>query len=80
MSYDPNAKIDRFIRESVLEEKNVDFTKLIEAKENIERLNHTFSGIEAEIRELEESSRSMTPAKTRRTGCLWMISKSYIKR
>ena len=54
MSYDPNAKIDRFIRESVLEEKNVDFTKLIEAKENIERLNHTFSGIEAEIRELEE--------------------------
>ena len=29
MSYDPEAKIDRFIRESVLEEKNVDFRKLI---------------------------------------------------
>ena len=33
MSYDPNARIDRFIRESVLEERNVDFGKLIEAKE-----------------------------------------------
>ena len=53
MSYDPNAKIDRFIRESVLEEKNVDFTKLIEAKGNIERLNETFSMIQEEIAELE---------------------------
>ncbi len=53
MSYDPNAKIDQFIRESVLEEKNVDFTKLIQAKENIERLNQTFSAIEGEIGELE---------------------------
>ena len=54
MSYDPNAKIDRFIRESVLEERNVDFTKLIEAKGNIERLNETFSMIQAEIGELEQ--------------------------
>lgn len=53
MSYDPNAKIDRFIRESVLEERNVDFTKLIEAKGNIERLNETFSIIQAEIGELD---------------------------
>ena len=53
MSYDPNAKIDKFIRESVLEERNVDFTKLIEAKGNIERLNETFSMIQAEIGELE---------------------------
>lgn len=53
MSYDPNAKIDRFIRESVLEEKNVDFSKLIEARENIERLNGMFSGIQNEIGELE---------------------------
>ena len=53
MSYDPNAKIDKFIRESVLEERNVDFTKLIEAKGNIERLNETFSMIQAEIVELE---------------------------
>ena len=54
MSYDPNAKIDRFIRESVLEEKNVDFSKLIEARENIERLNGMFSNIQSEIGELEE--------------------------
>lgn len=53
MSYDPNAKIDRFIRESVLEEKNVDFSKLIEARENIERLNGMFSSIQSEIGELE---------------------------
>ena len=53
MSYDPAAKIDRFIRESVLEEKNVDFSKLIEAKNNIERLNHTFHAVQEEIEELE---------------------------
>ena len=52
MSYDPEAKIDRFIRESVLEEKNVDFTKLIEAKNNIERLNTTFHVVQEEIEEL----------------------------
>lgn len=54
MSYDPDARVDRFIRESVLEEKNVDFSKLIEAKENIERLNHTFQMIAEEVRELEK--------------------------
>lgn len=52
MSYDPEAKIDRFIRESVLEERNVDFTKLIEAKTNIERLNMTFHAVQEEIEEL----------------------------
>lgn len=54
MSYDPDAKIDKFIRESVLEERNVDFSKLIEAKGNIERLNETFSLIQEEIDELEK--------------------------
>ncbi len=53
MAYDPNAKIDRFIRESVLEEKNVDFSKLVEAKRNIERLNDTFSLVQEEVEELE---------------------------
>ena len=53
MSYDPNARIDRFIRESVLEERNVDFGKLIEAKENIERLNENFAIIQQEIGELD---------------------------
>lgn len=54
MSYDPNAKIDQFIRVSVLEEKKVDFTKLVEAKNNINTLNATFEKIDAEIKELEE--------------------------
>lgn len=53
MSYDPNAKIDQFIRESVLEERNVDFKKLIEAKENIEQLNDNFHRIQEEISELD---------------------------
>jgi energy-coupling factor transporter ATP-binding protein EcfA2 len=54
MSYDPNAKIDRFIRESVLEEKKVDFSKLVEAKNNISILNANFEKIDAEIVELDE--------------------------
>ncbi len=54
MSYDPNARIDRFIRESVLEERNVDFGKLIEAKENIEQLNENFEIVQQEIGELDE--------------------------
>ena len=53
MSYDPNARIDQFIRESVLEERNVDFGKLIEAKENIGRLNENFAIIQQEIDELD---------------------------
>ncbi|MDO4343774.1 MAG: SbcC/MukB-like Walker B domain-containing protein [Eubacteriales bacterium] len=53
MSYDPNAKIDQFIRESVLEERNVDFKKLIEAKANIEQLNDNFNMIQEEISELD---------------------------
>ncbi|WP_430509721.1 SbcC/MukB-like Walker B domain-containing protein [Gottfriedia solisilvae] len=52
MSYDPNAKIDQFIRESVLEEKKVDFSKLVEAKNNIDTLNMSFAFIAAEIEEL----------------------------
>ncbi|MGN6715263.1 SbcC/MukB-like Walker B domain-containing protein [Anaerocolumna jejuensis] len=54
MSYDPDAKIDQFIRESVLEEKKVDLSKLVEAKSNIDMLNATFEKIDAEIKELEE--------------------------
>lgn len=54
MSYDPDAKIDKFIRESVLEEKKVDFSKLVEAKNNISILNNTFEKIDAEITELQE--------------------------
>ncbi len=52
MTYDPEAKIDKFIKESVLEDKKVDFSKLIEARENIGKLNRTFDQIQAEIEEL----------------------------
>lgn len=54
MSYDPDSKIDQFIRESVLEEKKVDLSKLVEAKNNIETLNATFEKIDAEIKELDD--------------------------
>ncbi len=53
MTYDPEAKIDAFIKESVLEDRRVDFSRLIEAKENIERLNQTFLVVQAELKELE---------------------------
>lgn len=53
MSYDPNAKIDQFIRESVLEERKVDFSKLVEAKNNIDKLNTHFKIIDDEIKELD---------------------------
>lgn len=53
MSYDPNAKIDQFIRESVLDKKVVDFSKLVEAKNNIDTLTANFEIIDAEIKELE---------------------------
>lgn len=54
MSYDPDAKIDQFIRENVLEEKKVDLSKLIEVKNNIDALNKNFELIDKEIKELNE--------------------------
>ncbi|MGN1350419.1 MAG: SbcC/MukB-like Walker B domain-containing protein [Anaerovoracaceae bacterium] len=53
MSYDPGDKIDQFIRKNVLEERKVDFSKLVEAKRNIDALTDTFQAIDSEIRELE---------------------------
>lgn len=54
MSYDPNAKMDQFIRESVLEKKKVDFSKLVETKNNIDSLTAAFKIIDTEIQELEK--------------------------
>lgn len=54
MSYNPNSKIDQFIRESVLEEKELKLTKLIEAKANIDHLNARLLDIENEITALDE--------------------------
>lgn len=53
MSYDPDAKIDSFIRESVLEEKKVDLSKLSEIKKNIDTLTGTIEKIDTEISELD---------------------------
>lgn len=54
MSYNPESKIDQFIRESVLEEKPLDFSKLVEAKQNIDSLTANFSAIDDEIQRLEK--------------------------
>lgn len=54
MSYNPDSKIDQFIRESVLEEKPLDFSKLVEAKKNIDSLTVNFLAIDDEIQELEK--------------------------
>lgn len=54
MSYDPNAKIDTFIRESVLEAKNVDLSKLIKAKENIDIMSDQLTRIKLESEELDK--------------------------
>ena len=81
MSYDPNARIDRFIRESVLEERNVDFGKLIEAKENIERLNENFEIIQQEIGELDGDSWGVRCLGEREATVCWlMIYASSAKR
>lgn len=53
MTYKPEAKIDEFIRSSVLAECSVDFAKLIEAKENIEKLQSSFAVISQEINDLQ---------------------------
>ncbi len=52
MSYDPDSKIDAFIRESVLEEKKIDFTKLVDTKNKIDDLTNNFNKIDTEIKEL----------------------------
>ena len=54
MAYNPAAKIQEFIKESVLEEHTVKFEKLKEAKENIERINNSLEQINHEIQDLDE--------------------------
>lgn len=54
MAYNPAAKIQEFIKESVLEEHPVKFEKLKDAKENIERINNSLELINQEIQDLDE--------------------------
>ncbi len=53
MAYNPAAKIREFIKESVLEEHNVNFDKLKEAKKNIEKINGSLEQINQELQDLD---------------------------
>lgn len=53
MAYNPAAKIQEFIRESVLEEHDVNFDKLKNAKKNIEKINSSLEQIEQELKDLD---------------------------
>ncbi len=53
MAYNPAAKIQEFIKESVLEEHDVNFDKLKEAKKNIELINGSLEQINQELQDLD---------------------------
>lgn len=53
MAYNPAAKIQEFIKESVLEEHYVNFDKLKEAKKNIEHINGSLEQINQELQDLD---------------------------
>lgn len=53
MAYNPAAKIQEFIKESVLEEHNVNFDKLKAAKKNIEEINHSLEQLNQELQDLD---------------------------
>ena len=53
MAYNPAAKIQEFIKESVLEEHNVNFDKLKEARKNIEQINMSLEQINQELQDLD---------------------------
>lgn len=52
MTYNPEARIQQFIKESVLEEKKINLAKLKEAKDNIDELTKSLEKIEKEISDL----------------------------
>ena len=54
MTYNPEAKIQQFIKESVLEDKNINLNKLKEAKDNIDAITLSFEVLEKEINELND--------------------------
>lgn len=53
MAYNPAAKIQEFIKESVLEEHDVNFDKLKDAKKNIEQINNSLEQINQELQDLD---------------------------
>ncbi len=53
MTYNPEAKIQQFIKESVLEDKSINLNKLKEAKEGIDDIEKSFEVLEKEIKQLD---------------------------
>ena len=53
IAYNPAAKIQEFIKESVLEEHDINFDKLKEAKKNIEQINGSLEQINQELQDLD---------------------------
>ncbi len=53
MAYNPAAKIQEFIKESVLEQHDVNFEKLKDAKKNIEQINNSLELINQELQDLD---------------------------
>lgn len=53
MAYNPAAKIQEFIKESVLEEHDINFDKLKEAKKNIAQINGSLEQINQELQDLD---------------------------
>lgn len=60
MTYNPEAKIQQFIKESVLEDKNINLNKLKEAKDSIDDITASFEVLEKEINELEAILQAFT--------------------
>ena len=54
MAYNPAAKIQEFIRESVLEKHDVNFEKLKDARKNIEQINGSLERIQIELNDLDK--------------------------
>lgn len=53
MTYNPSVKIQQFIKESVLEDHDINFDKLRDAKNNIDKINGTLELIKVEVDALE---------------------------
>lgn len=53
MAYNPAAKIQEFIKESVLEKHDINFDKLKEAKKNIVQINDSLERINQELQDLD---------------------------
>lgn len=53
MTYNPEAKIQQFIKESVLEDKNINLNMLKESKESIDDFTNSFKILEKEINKLD---------------------------